>query len=299
MLIGNQGGTKSFDELPEDALSLRIDMVGRYAGFEDGNVLVKTEPFTVIGQTLAGEQEVTVAGETVRVGPGDVFVVVAQTSMRIVHRDGPDGPPEASWLHLHTTLFGSIDLMRLLEVPRLIGGEHAAAIGETIQALVDLEGAGADYVPLGYIRARELAYRAVRLLCEVSPARENFAGLLHNAGRLTPVFDFVEAHLAEPLSVADLADCTNLSLSRFHVFFKQNMAESPMEYLRRARLERARQLLATSDRPVYAVAEAVGFPNQFHFSRVFRQHVGVSPGRYRRQVRGQRPPGTPDGYPYR
>ena len=52
-----------------------------------------------------------------------------------------------------------------------------------------------------------------------------------------------------------------------------------MEYIKRARLERSRQMLA-----VYAVAESVGFVNPFHFSRAFKEAVGMSPSQYRRQL---------------
>ena len=52
-----------------------------------------------------------------------------------------------------------------------------------------------------------------------------------------------------------------------------------MEYIKRARLERSRQMLA-----VYAVAESVGFVNPFHFSRAFKEASAMSPSHYRKQL---------------
>ena len=55
------------------------------------------------------------------------------------------------------------------------------------------------------------------------------------------------------------------------------------------RLERSRQVLATTDVPIYAVAESVGFVNPFHFSRAFKEEVGMSPSHYRKQLHEVQP----------
>jgi AraC family transcriptional regulator len=67
-------------------------------------------------------------------------------------------------------------------------------------------------------------------------------------------------------------------LSRsFHRYFGTTMSE----YLRRRRLEEARDRLATGDRPIARIALDAGFADQSHFSRAFKQVMGVTPGRYR------------------
>jgi len=140
--------------------------------------------------------------------------------------------------------------------------------------------------PLGFARRKELGFELLRILCEIAPARGDALDFLHRSERLVPVFTFVDEHMDESIAVADLADLASLSLSRFHVFFKEQMGESPMEYIKRVRLERSQQMLATTDVPVYAVAESVGFANPFHFSRTFKEAIGMSPSHYRRQLHG-------------
>ena len=59
------------------------------------------------------------------------------------------------------------------------------------------------------------------------------------------------------------------------------------EYLRRLRIERAAEQLATGTQPLAEIALAAGFADQSHFSNVFRRRVGMSPSAYRREVRGR------------
>ena len=59
------------------------------------------------------------------------------------------------------------------------------------------------------------------------------------------------------------------------------------EYLRRLRIDRAAEQLATGSQPLAEIALAAGFADQSHFSNVFRRRVGMSPSAYRREVRGR------------
>lgn len=162
-------------------------------------------------------------------------------------------------------------------------------LGEIIEALLDPQLLQEQAFPYGFARRKELGFELLRILCEIASSRKDVLDFLHHSERLLPVFTFVDEHMDESIGVADLADQANLSLSRFHVFFKAQMGESPMEYIKRVRLERSRQMLATTDVPIYAVAESVGFVNPFHFSRAFKEAVGMSPSHYRKQLREVQP----------
>jgi AraC family transcriptional regulator len=88
----------------------------------------------------------------------------------------------------------------------------------------------------------------------------------------------MHAHLAEEVSLEDLAKVAYVS--RFHLIrmFKQTYGETPYQRLTRLRLQRAQRLLATSDTPITRIALDCGFTNQTHFAAAFRRLVGLSPG---------------------
>ncbi|BDX17610.1 MAG: AraC family transcriptional regulator [Pseudomonadales bacterium] len=94
---------------------------------------------------------------------------------------------------------------------------------------------------------------------------------------------FIEAHMAYPLEVADLARLSGLSSSRFNHWCLQDLGCTPLEYLRRRRLLRARQLLEHSRLPVSEIAARCGYGSQSAFTQAFRKHWQQSPSSLRKQ----------------
>lgn len=109
------------------------------------------------------------------------------------------------------------------------------------------------------------------------------------SGALAPwqvqrVTDFVEAHLDEPLGLEVLAAVVGLSPSHFTRSFKRATSTTPHQFVLTRRLERARELLATTALPLADIAQRAGISSQSHFTALFRAHFSVTPARFRRTV---------------
>jgi AraC-like DNA-binding protein len=91
---------------------------------------------------------------------------------------------------------------------------------------------------------------------------------------------YVDAHLGEHITLDDLARQAGVSRFHFARQFRLSTGESPMAYLRRARVERALRLLLSRDATIAGVAARLGFADQSHFTRTFARLVGISPGRF-------------------
>lgn len=102
------------------------------------------------------------------------------------------------------------------------------------------------------------------------------------------VTEFILAHLPEHLSLERLAQQVKLSAYHFARLFRRTTGESPHQFVLRKRLEAAERLLRETDLPLSQIAVDVGFPNQSHFTQVFRQHRGLTPRRYRQETRSWR-----------
>jgi AraC family transcriptional regulator, carnitine catabolism transcriptional activator len=102
----------------------------------------------------------------------------------------------------------------------------------------------------------------------------------------------MERRMSEPLRVVDLAVGVNLSVSRFTLIFRATIGQSPAQYLRRLRLERARVLLETTFLSIKEVRASVGISDASHFTRDFAQAYGQSPRMWRQRV--PRPPPAAD-----
>lgn len=100
--------------------------------------------------------------------------------------------------------------------------------------------------------------------------------------RLKRAIDYIETHLAEPITLSDMAGSTGLTRMHFAAQFRAATGLRPHEYLLRRRVERAQQLLLETDLPLVEVALSVGFQTQSHFTGVFNKFVGQPPRSWRR-----------------
>jgi AraC family transcriptional regulator len=90
----------------------------------------------------------------------------------------------------------------------------------------------------------------------------------------------VEANLGEHISLNQLAALAGMSRFHFARQFRISTGQSPMGYVRRARIERATAILREREMPIARVAVSLGFADQSHFSRTFGRFIGVSPGSF-------------------
>ncbi len=105
---------------------------------------------------------------------------------------------------------------------------------------------------------------------------------IHNSKVLT-IIELMEANLAEPLTLVELARFAGLSRRQIERLFRRTMGRSPARYYLELRLDRARHLLLQSNLPVVEVAVACGFVSASHFSKCYREFYGRSPLMERRE----------------
>lgn len=99
--------------------------------------------------------------------------------------------------------------------------------------------------------------------------------------RLKRVLAFIDDHLDEAVSLADMAAAAGLSRMHFAAQFRAATGQRPHEYLLRRRIARAQELLRETCDPLVQIALAVGFRTQAHFTTVFRRFVGDTPYQWR------------------
>lgn len=95
------------------------------------------------------------------------------------------------------------------------------------------------------------------------------------------MIDFVDAHLADDLSLGDLARVAGLSLHHFGAAFRQATGRSAHRYVMEMRLLRADRLLRMSSATIAEIAAATGFASQSHLTAYFKRMRGTTPAKFR------------------
>jgi AraC family transcriptional regulator len=98
--------------------------------------------------------------------------------------------------------------------------------------------------------------------------------------QLKIVIEYIQEHLDFNLNLDLLASLINISPHYFACLFKQSTGTSPHKYITNCRLTKAKILLRQNNLAIAFICQEVGFKNQSHFSRVFRQHYQITPKAY-------------------
>jgi len=106
---------------------------------------------------------------------------------------------------------------------------------------------------------------------------------MSNVELMSQAIDFIEAHLKEAISVADIADAVSFSLYHFCRTFNQVTHHTPYDYAMRRRLAEAASELLRTDKKIIDIACDYQFNNPETFSRAFRRVFGVQPNQLRKQ----------------
>jgi AraC-like DNA-binding protein len=102
-------------------------------------------------------------------------------------------------------------------------------------------------------------------------------------GRIAPLFEFLETHYNQAISVEDAAGFLGVSKPHFMRLFKQVTGQSFVPYLNHFRIAKAQALLTSSRKPIAELSQEVGFCDQSYFGSVFRKTVRMTPLTYRRR----------------
>lgn len=102
--------------------------------------------------------------------------------------------------------------------------------------------------------------------------------------RVSNALAFIEQHHRERLTNKMFADKANMADNSFARLFKEYTGLSIQQYIKRKRIDKSLILLQHTDASIERISEECGFSDRHHFSRVFKEIKGTSPGIYKRQV---------------
>jgi AraC family transcriptional regulator, arabinose operon regulatory protein len=102
-----------------------------------------------------------------------------------------------------------------------------------------------------------------------------------NTDKIAIVTNYINNNLSEQLTVDELSRLVHFHPNYFIRFFKNNLGVSPINYINKIRMEKAKELVKTSNMQLKEIAAVTGFNDLFYFSKTFKSYTGFSPSEYR------------------
>ena len=109
----------------------------------------------------------------------------------------------------------------------------------------------------------------------------NFMAIDEKTDSISLCVNYLQKNIDKPLSLKDIADAVNLSVSHFASIFKKNTGFSIIEYFNHLKTQKACQYLQFTDLRINEIADRQGIEDPYYFSRMFTKIVGTSPNKYR------------------
>ena len=102
--------------------------------------------------------------------------------------------------------------------------------------------------------------------------------------RVTTAHEYIRAFFSEPLQLTDIAKVACSSPNHLLRSYAQVFGKTPHQHISELRIQKAKKLLANFDLNMTDIAFEIGFMNPVSFSKMFKQHIGMSPLHYRKKV---------------
>ena len=109
--------------------------------------------------------------------------------------------------------------------------------------------------------------------------------IYHNVMRLRPIITYISEHYKEKIYIETMAEMITVSPDYFTKMFKDSIGKTPIDYINALRINRAMQMLATTDTSVNDISDQLGFSNSNYFHKIFKQYMETSPAAYRKMVK--------------
>lgn len=143
--------------------------------------------------------------------------------------------------------------------------------------------------PAGYeFEVRNILSKLIFLLAEhhTSPQKSPSAKLLRDTERIKLMLQYVQDHYNEELSTAKIAQSAAISESECLRCFRSMIGTTPIQYTKQLRIQKAVELLESTDQKVADIGALCGFQEMSYFAKSFREIKGCTPSIYRKQYKG-------------
>ena len=240
----------------------------------------KILPYMTIVYPYQGYYEVSLGDDPLSLLPHGAGCYMTAPGARhtIVHRISPgEDKMIPRWLRFSVMYDHVLDVTAWFAPPLLVTGEQAKPFIEAVDGLIALRKADE---PIKHFRKIQIAATLLENLLTICP----FEPAVLELERIYPAILMVKDRYGSTVTVEQLAAACAMSPATFYRLFRQTVQKTPMQYLEEYRLKQAAQRLLFEKKTLAQIAEECGYYDEFHLSRNFKKHYGVSPRNYKKHT---------------
>lgn len=226
--------------------------------------------------TLAGRHFLTINGRPCVSDPGDVYLLTPDTILALRCEE------EARQFYCHFTIRSQNQCSLTASFAENHLPPYCAGLAELYRR--QFETSASLEMPLDSSVSLIFKLFLIEMLKAHPKNQISFASDLQNDAP-DDIFEtlyYIHSHLEENVTVEKLAEVAGFNPSYFSRYFKRHMGVSPVKYINEHKMNFARHFISTTDMPLKEVAAMLGYPDQFAFSKKFKDHFGVSPSEFRK-----------------
>jgi AraC-like DNA-binding protein len=231
---------------------------------------------------VQGKKRGYVGSETFGYDPRTVLVISAAIPFECVAEVSHNKPLLSVWVRLRKGVVTDL-LANIRESPSILKQRPRAIeatrldqeLSDTLVRLLRSLRSPDDARVLGSQTVREVIYRVLRGI--KGGGVQAMVDINGHFAQVYKALQRIHNKYSQPLQVADLARDAGMSVSIFHLHFKQVTSTSPIQYIKGVRMHKARSLMLESNFTASVVAAKVGYKSASQFGREFKRFFGASP----------------------
>lgn len=248
---------------------MRVDEdshIRRYEGRNDYQLIFICEGQCVV--TVDGEVRVVYPGECILYRPGEV-----QDYLLPKHVN-----PRTYWIHFNGSICEEVFGNLMLNDVSVVNVQQNRDVERLISRICRYYNLG---IPNREMICSGLMYSVLAFIS--NEAHRSGNGLSGNeGGKISELISRIKIVPNLDFSVSECAEFCNMSKAHFTRVFKKTVGDTPIQFILKIRIERAKELLDFTDKSIADIAESSGFQDQNYFARIFKKLVGLSPTQYRK-----------------
>lgn len=244
-----------------------------FSGFtsssNDGLVHIKQLPYLSIVQSKIGSYGIKLDnGNEYSTGEGAFFIAPSHVTQKITHFTNKKiNKFTARYVFLDVIINSTYRLDDIFDFPVVTDKEFSRVFDKDFDEYETSDNA---------CDKMRCLYNIIKHLLQIATEKVSYRNCA-----IYPVIEFIKTNYMKNIGVREMADVIKMSESNLYAVFKKATGSSPIKYLNQYRLSIACELLQKTDCSIKEIAEKVGIPDQFYFSKLFKGKYSISPQQYR------------------